>query len=104
MPQAVREVIEGMKKYGKEQQSTFILDRLVSAKVSISHTISTNKIDIWDCSEQVDKVEFCPTKSVLKKMNAACKNRKVQAEAVFQHEINNLPKSFCAVGKKGIEL
>ena len=37
-------------------------------------------------------------------MNAACENRKVQAEAVFQHEINNLPQSFCAVGKKGIEL
>ena len=37
MPKAVHEVIEGMKKCGKEQQSTFILDWLMSAKVSISH-------------------------------------------------------------------
>ena len=101
MPKTVRGVIEGLKKCGEEQLTMFILDRLASAKVSISQTISTNKIDIWDCSEKVEKVEFCPTKSVLKKMNAACESRKIQAEEVFQIEINNILQSLCAVGKKG---
>ena len=101
MPNTVRDVIEDMKKCGEEQLSTFILDRLVSAKVPISQTISTNKFDIWDCSEKVDKVEFSPTKATLKKMNAACESRKIQAGEVFQNEINNIPQSLSVIGKKG---
>ena len=52
----------------------------------------------------MEKIEFSPSKSVLKKMNSACENRKTLAKELFQHEINNIPQSICVSGKRGIEL
>ena len=72
--------------------------------VSISEAITTNKIDIWGCNDKTEKIEFSPSKSVLKKMNSACEYREVLAKELFQHEINNIPESICVMGKQGIEL
>ena len=76
----------------------------MSGTVSISEAITTNKINIWGCNDKTEKIEFSPSKSVLKKMNAACEYREVQAKELFQHGINNIPQSFCVMGKQGIEL
>ena len=84
--------------------SSFISDRLVSAEVLISQPIKTHKFDIWDYSDNVEKIEFSPSKSVLKKFNSACESRRILAKEVFQHEINNIPQSICVFGKRGIEL
>ena len=77
---------------------------MVSAEVPISETITTNKFDVWDCSKKVDKIEFTPSKAMLKKMNSACECRKIQAKEIFKYGIYNIPQSICVVGKKGLEL
>ena len=76
VPENVQGVIENLEKRGKEQLTAFISDRLVLRNVPISHTITTNKIDIWYCIDRVEKVEFSPSISVLNKMNSACEYRK----------------------------
>ena len=83
---------------------SFINDRLVLGQVPISHPITTNKIDIWDCTEKAQTIEFSPSASDLKKMNSAYENRKQLAEKLFQNEINNIPHSICVRGKKQLEL
>ena len=104
IPETVRGVIENMKITANEQLSSFISERLVSAKVPISQPIKTNKFDIWDCSDKILTSKFLPSKSVLKKMNSACESRRILAKELFQHEINNIPQSICVIGKKGIEM
>ena len=104
VPETVQSVIENLEKCGKEQLTAFISDRLVLRKVPISHTITTNKIDIWNCTDRIEKTEFSPSISVLKKMNSACEYRKDLAKELFEQEINNIPQSLCVDGKNGIEL
>ena len=100
IPETVRGVIENMKITANEQLSSFISERLVSAKVPISQPIKTNKFDIWDCSDKVLTSKFSPSKSVLKKMNSACESRRILAKELFQHEINNIPQSICQLVRK----
>ena len=104
VPETVRGVIENLEKCGKEQLTAFISHRLVLRSVPISHTITTNKIDMWNCTDRVEKIEFSPSISVLKKMNSACEYRKDLAKELFEQEINNIPQSLCVDGKNGIEL
>ena len=80
VPEAVRNVIENLKQSGKEQLMSFIDDRLILGQVPISHPITTNKIDIWDCTEKAQTIEFSPSASDLKKMNSAYENRKQLTE------------------------
>ena len=70
VPETVQGVIENLEKFGKEQLTAFLSDQLVR-NVPISHTITTNKIDIWNCTDRVEKIDFSPSISVLKKMNSA---------------------------------
>ena len=70
--------------------------------VPISHTITTNKIDIWNCTDRVEKTEFSPSISVLK--NSACEYRKDLVKELFEQEIKNIPESLCVDGKNGVEL
>ena len=104
VPETVRGVIENLEKCEKEQLTAFISDRLVLRNVPISHTITTNKIDIWNCTDRVEKIEFSPSISVLKKMNSACEYRKDLAKELFEQEINNILQSLCIDGKNGIDL
>ena len=104
VPETVIVVIENLEKCGKEQLTAFISDRLVLRNVPISHTITTNEIDIWNCTNRVEKIEFCPLISVLKKMNSACEYRKDLVKELFEQEVNNIPQSLCVDGKNGIEL
>ena len=104
VPKTVRGEIENLEKCGKEQLTAFISDRLVLRNVPISHTITTNKIDMWNCTDRVEKIEFSPSISVLKKMNSVCEYRKDLTKELFEQEINNIPKSLCIDGKHGIEL
>ena len=102
--ETVRGVIENLEKCRKEQLKVFISDRLGLRTVPISHIITTNKIDIWNGTDRVEKIEFSPSISVLKKMNSVCEYRKDLAKEFFEQEINNIPQSLCADGKNGIEL
>ena len=104
VPETVQSVIENLEKSRKEQLTVFISDRLVLRNVPISHTITTNKIDIWNCTNRVEKIQFSPSISVLKKMNSTCEYRKDLAKEFFEQEINNIPQSLCVDGKNGIEL
>ena len=104
VPETARSVIENLEKCRKEQLTAFISGRLVLRNVPISHTITTNKIDTWNCTNRVEKVEFSLSISVLKKMNSACEYRKDLAKKLFEQEINNIPQSLCVDGKNGIEL
>ena len=72
--------------------------------VLISHAIITSKIDIWNCTNKVEKTESSPSISVLKKMNSACEYRKDLAKELFEQEINNIPQTLCVDNKNGIEL
>ena len=72
--------------------------------VLISHAITTSKIDIWNCTNKVEKTESSPSISVLKKMNSACEYRKDLAKELFEQEINNIPQALCLDGTNGIEL
>ena len=103
-PEKVRDEIESMKTSAKEQLTSFISDRLVSAKVPISQPIKMNKFDIWVCSDRRDAPKFSPSHGELKKMNSACESRRDLAKELFQNEINNIPQSLCSISKKGIEL
>ena len=76
------------------EKQTFLCDRLVVSKVSISQKIILNKIEIWnhtDTGQLKCKVEFSPSKSTLKKMNSACEHKKNMSEELFEHEISNIP-------------
>ena len=46
--ETARGVIEKSEKCRKEQLTAFISDQLVLRNVPISHTTTTNKIDIWE--------------------------------------------------------
>ena len=46
-PETVRGVIENLEHCAKEQLTSFISDRMVLRNVPFSHTITTNKLDIW---------------------------------------------------------
>ena len=64
------------------------------SKVPISQKITLNKIKISDhtYTGQLEyKIEFFQSKSVLKKMNSAYKDRKTMVEELLEHEINNIP-------------
>ena len=105
VPETARGLIENLEKCGKEQLTAFISDPLlVLRNVPISHKITTNKIDIWNCTDRLEKIEFSPSISVLKKMNSACEYRKDLAKELFEQEINNVPQTFCIDGNNGIEL
>ena len=104
VPETVQSVIENLEKCRKEQLTVFISDRLALRNVPISHTITTNKIDIWNCTDRVDKTEFSPSISVLKKTISACEYRKDLAKESFEQDINNISQSLCVYGKNGIEL
>ena len=85
----------------------FIYDQLVMSKVPISQKITLNKTEIQnhtDAGQLKCKIEFSPSKSALKKMNSTGEHRKIMAEQLFEHEINNIPQSLCKDGKNGIEL
>ena len=104
VPETIRGVIENLEKCWKEQLRAFVSDRLVLRNVLISHAITTSKIDIWNCTNKVEKTESSPSISVLKKMNSACEYRKDLAKELFEQEINNIPQTLCLDGKNGIEL
>ena len=64
------------------------------SKVPISQKITLNKIKISDhtyTGQLERKIEFFQSKSALKKMNSAYKDRKTMAEELLEHEINNIP-------------
>ena len=83
---------------GEKQLETFISDRLVVSKVLILQKITLNKIEPCshtDTRQLKCKVQFSPSKSALKKINLACEHRKIMAEKLFEHEIDNITQS-CA--------
>ena len=104
VPESVRPVVENLQSSGKEQLETFVSDRLVLRKTPISESITLNRLEIWNFTDKREKVDFSPSKSILKKMNSACEHRKTMAAALFQHEINNIPQSLCIDGTNGIEM
>ena len=75
IPGSVKNVLENLEKCGKEQLITFIFDRLVYKKVPISFPITSNGIEIWSQSDKEEKIEYVPSKSVLKKMISAAEHR-----------------------------